>query len=498
MKTLIRASVLSACAFAALALLPAAASASAVSVTGLTATSTNVYVNTGLATTTRVATGDTVHFQLDLGGTPLIAPQINIFGMGSTTMSGAGAHWFYASTSVTAWTEGPLSFQIGVGGTAGDATSTQTQANITSGSNVTYDKTGPSLSSIAWTDTDGSTQISGTDTLTLTFSEVMATTTITTANIDTVLGLTNSHTFGTTGNGLAISWNTAGNKLTITLGTDTTATGADTLDPTTAVKDAVGNADATPSPVTLPDNLAPSTPTGLVTVTFQTSRSITLSSTGASQIRYTTDGSTPSCSAGTVYSAKFTVSQTTTVKAIACDEANNASSVATGVYTLDTTTSTGGTGSVGGSGGGGGGSSNTPATPQGPKTPGLSSGQIDSILAVLASFHADAAVIASVKAALTGSTTAQGGGSTVSVAVHLFQSDLHSGSVGSEVKALQQYLNAHGYPVAAAGAGSAGQETETFGAKTRAALILFQQSKGITPASGFLGPLTRAAINSGD
>jgi peptidoglycan hydrolase-like protein with peptidoglycan-binding domain len=80
----------------------------------------------------------------------------------------------------------------------------------------------------------------------------------------------------------------------------------------------------------------------------------------------------------------------------------------------------------------------------------------------------------------------------------VFQSNLTVGSLGSEVKALQELLNTSGYTVATSGAGSPGNETTKFGAATRAALVKYQQAKGITPASGYFGPLTRAAVNAGN
>jgi len=111
---------------------------------------------------------------------------------------------------------------------------------------------------------------------------------------------------------------------------------------------------------------------------------------------------------------------------------------------------------------------------------------------VLTSFDVDAATMASVKAALEGTST----GSVTSAAVRAFKADLTVGSLGSEVKALQQFLNSHGYTVALTGAGSVGNETTRFGAATRAALIKYQKAKGITPAAGYFGAKTRAAINA--
>jgi hypothetical protein len=165
----------------------------------------------------------------------------------------------------------------------------------------------------------------------------------------------------------------------------------------------------------------------------------------------------------------------------------------------------GGTSSAASSGGqqmgGGGNRTTTPAVPATtPAVPasGLSSAQVTAIVNVLTSFGADSATIAKVQAALsgTGGTTTTTTGSVTSTAVSVFKSDLATGSLGSEVKALQQFLNAHGYTVSSTGAGSVGNETSTFGGATRAALIKYQKAKGITPAVGYFGAKTRAAINA--
>ncbi|MBI2612897.1 peptidoglycan-binding protein [Candidatus Kaiserbacteria bacterium] len=77
-----------------------------------------------------------------------------------------------------------------------------------------------------------------------------------------------------------------------------------------------------------------------------------------------------------------------------------------------------------------------------------------------------------------------------------FTRNLQLGMTGADAKALQVWLNGHGYQVAASGPGSSGNETSRFGTATRAALIKFQKAKGITPAAGYFGPVTRAAVNS--
>lgn len=81
-------------------------------------------------------------------------------------------------------------------------------------------------------------------------------------------------------------------------------------------------------------------------------------------------------------------------------------------------------------------------------------------------------------------------------ALTTFTRDLQLGDTGSDVLALQQYLNTHGFIVAKIGAGSPGHETTTFGSATQVALVKFQKAHGIAPASGFFGPMTRGEVNA--
>jgi hypothetical protein len=64
---------------------------------------------------------------------------------------------------------------------------------------------------------------------------------------------------------------------------------------------------------------------------------------------------------------------------------------------------------------------------------------------------------------------------------------------GADIRALQIFLNGHGFLVAQRGPGSPGNETSTFGLLTYQALVRFQTAQHL-PATGFLGPLTRATI----
>lgn len=74
---------------------------------------------------------------------------------------------------------------------------------------------------------------------------------------------------------------------------------------------------------------------GTVTSTSSFDVTITTETAGAS-IRYTTNGSTPSSTTGTLYSSPVTISSTQTIKAIAYKTAMTDSEIATAVYTIVT------------------------------------------------------------------------------------------------------------------------------------------------------------------
>ncbi len=86
------------------------------------------------------------------------------------------------------------------------------------------------------------------------------------------------------------------------------------------------------------------------------------------------------------------------------------------------------------------------------------------------------------------------GTTSVSPTSTLLKRDLEFGMSGEDVKGLQVYLNTNGFPIVASGYGSLGNETTYFGALTRQAVIAFQIAKGISPASGYVGPLTRQEL----
>lgn len=93
---------------------------------------------------------------------------------------------------------------------------------------------------------------------------------------------------------------------------------------------------------------------------------------------------------------------------------------------------------------------------------------------------------AQVQALLAQIAALQGGSSSSSSTT--FTMDLTLGSSGAEVTALQNWLIKSGYAIPAGATGY-------FGAQTQAALAKWQAANGVSPASGYFGPVTRAKVN---
>jgi len=158
----------------------------------------------------------------------------------------------------------------------------------------------------------------------------------------------------------------------------------------------------------------------------------------------------------------------------------------------------------------------TPAVPATPATPSTNSSQTSSgstnsgsTATQTSSASASGSTNAVLQAQLNGllatfqslqvQQAAQQGSATPNanaIANASFNRDLTVGMTGNDVKALQTWLNAHGYAVALSGSGSSGNETMTFGELTRTALAKFQKSVGITPTSGYFGAITRAYLRT--
>lgn len=77
-----------------------------------------------------------------------------------------------------------------------------------------------------------------------------------------------------------------------------------------------------------------------------------------------------------------------------------------------------------------------------------------------------------------------------------FDRDLEEGVDGEDVRCLQKYLNEAGYTVAESGVGSPGNETSLFRTLTKEAVARWQEANGVSPASGYFGPLSRAKYES--
>ncbi|MDD5050897.1 MAG: peptidoglycan-binding protein [Candidatus Pacebacteria bacterium] len=90
--------------------------------------------------------------------------------------------------------------------------------------------------------------------------------------------------------------------------------------------------------------------------------------------------------------------------------------------------------------------------------------------------------------AMAVSMVAVAGGALVASAS--FDSNLTIGSTGADVTALQTWLIANGFSIPAGATGY-------FGSQTQSAVAAYQTSVGITPAAGYVGPITRAKLNEG-
>ena len=109
-----------------------------------------------------------------------------------------------------------------------------------------------------------------------------------------------------------------------------------------------------------------------------------------------------------------------------------------------------------------------------------------------------AATAAIASGVLAGALVASAQTST-STGGYCFTKNMRLGTSGSEVKMLQQTLNAQGFTVSATGVGSMGMETTYFGAKTKAAVMKFQAANAdmISAATGNAYGQTRAVLNQG-
>ena len=145
-------------------------------------------------------------------------------------------------------------------------------------------------------------------------------------------------TISTATSGASIRYTTNGSTPSETVGTLYSA--PITVSATTTINAIAyesGMTDSTVASATYAIQLQVATPTfSPAAGTYSTAQTVTISTaTSGASIRYTTDGSTPSETAGTLYSAPIAVSATETVKAIAYETGFTDSSVASAAYTIN-------------------------------------------------------------------------------------------------------------------------------------------------------------------
>src|SRR5579859_5679925 len=239
----------------------------------------------------------------------------------------------------------------------GSYTSAQsvTISTTTSGASIRYTTDGSTPSETAGTLYSGPVTISSTATLkAIAYESGMSDSSVSSAtytiNLPQVAAPTfspgggsytsaQSVTISTTTSGASIRYTTDGSTPSETAGT--LYSGPVTISSTATLKAIAyesGMSDSSVSSATytinLPQVAAPTFSPGGGSYTSAQSVTISTTTSGAS-IRYTTDGSTPSETAGTLYSGPVTISSTATLKAIAYESGMSDSSVSSATYTIN-------------------------------------------------------------------------------------------------------------------------------------------------------------------
>ena len=86
--------------------------------------------------------------------------------------------------------------------------------------------------------------------------------------------------------------------------------------------------------------------------TYTSTQNVALTATGSQSIRYTTNGDTPTCSSGTLYTGTISVATSLTIRALSCYPNDEASDVAVFAYGINLPAAPGGCPIEGGGGGG--------------------------------------------------------------------------------------------------------------------------------------------------
>jgi len=241
------------------------------------------------------------------------------------------------------------------------------------------------------------------------------------------------------------------------------------LNITVTIKDNANNSVSTGTDDVDVDNVAPAKPVATpAAATFSVSRDITLGSTGSDLIRYTLNGTNPTCSTGTLYSGAFTVDTTLTLKVIGCDTAGNESLVLTTEYNKS-------------SSGSGSGSSKTKTVVKG-VVPIMAKSVADIInenKMLFVQAHAAGLVLPQIIMDMLDLKNIPA----------MPVRDITLGMSGVDVQALQNFLIARGHSIPAGA-------TSYFGIQTQSALMEYQKANSITPASGYFGAITRTQMKA--
>ena len=215
----------------------------------------------------------------------------------------------------------------------GDATMVLTGGTASLTIQMYSDVTPPSILSVS--PVSGATDVALSSPVTVTFSEAMDNTTVTGATFTVTAGGTPVP--GTVGySGTTATFTPTGNWNYSTSYAATVTTGAEDLAGNAIVSDyAWGFTTVAPAGTVSTPGFSPAPGT------YASAQSVTLStSTSGATIRYTTDGSTPTTTTGTVYTVPIAVSSTTTIRAIAYQTGWTSSSVASAAYTITGTVAT--------------------------------------------------------------------------------------------------------------------------------------------------------------
>ncbi len=228
------------------------------------------------------------------------------------------------------------------------------------------------------------------------------------------------------------------------------------------------HANSTPATVTVSIVELPSfTPPGGMYADAQT---VVLHAATALQVRYTVDGTNPTCSTGTVYTDPVPVASSLTLKAISCHTGGHTSAIVSHLYTIGTSSAQPSilrTGSGGAAG-------DTPYVlplvtvvrpPQKPLTPPMTPIVKPPLVPVTV---------------LPQKPTASS---------FVFTRDLQRGMTHADVRQLQIRLQTLGFFPKTT------KTTTYFGPATFQAVLAFQRARKITPIIGRVGPRTREVLN---